>query len=169
MAATTAKKTTETVKEEKRVFKNEDMIPCRSIVAGGLLIEGPKSGTLYQWSDYGDVEDVEYRDISQMAQRNDPWTFKPAFVVEDDDFIAKFPKLKKLYDNLYKQGDLAEILNLSVSQMKREIEKLPSGAKDSIKNIAAGMIANGTLDSVSKIKAIDEIFDTNYLYSLVEN
>ena len=44
--------------------------------------------------------------------------------------------------------------------MKATIMKLPEGAKNSIKHIASQLISDGTLDSVKKIKTLDEIFDT---------
>ncbi len=48
---------------EERKFNPEDTIPCRSIVSGGLYIEGSRSHILYSWADCGDVEDDEYRDL----------------------------------------------------------------------------------------------------------
>lgn len=44
--------------------------------------------------------------------------------------------------------------------MKATILSLPQGAQDSIKHIASKMVSDGTLDSVRKIKILDEIFDT---------
>ena len=52
--------------------------------------------------------------------------------------------------------------------MKTEISKLPVGAKESIKGIAATMIDSHVLDSVQRIKALDEIFGTNMLLTLVQ-
>ena len=40
---------------------------------------------------------------------------------------------------------------------------LPEGAKESIKHMASAMISNGSLDSVKKIKILDEIFDTKFM------
>lgn len=47
--------------------------------------------------------------------------------------------------------------------MKLTINSLPSGAKESIKNIVSSMIMNGQIDSVSKIKTLDEIYDTKFM------
>ena len=43
---------------------------------------------------------------------------------------------------------------------------LPEGAKDSIKTIATTMVDNGTLDSIRRVKILDEIFDTEMLARL---
>ena len=52
--------------------------------------------------------------------------------------------------------------------MKSAIEQLPSGAKEAIKGIASTMINSHILDSVQKIKVLDEIFGTNMLLTLVQ-
>ena len=43
-------------------YDKEDVIPCKSITNGKLLVDGEKSGILYRWADYGDVEEIEYWD-----------------------------------------------------------------------------------------------------------
>ena len=48
------------------------------------------------------------------------------------------------------------------------INALPMGCKNALKGITATMIDNGQLDSIQKIKALDEIFETNMLLTLVQ-
>ena len=69
---------------------------------------------------------------------------------------------------MYDTSDLNQILLLPVSQMKTEIAKLPAGAKEAIKGMASTMIDSHALDSVQRIKALDEIFGTNMLLTLVQ-
>ena len=160
-----ATETTKTVKE----FAPEDTIRCRSLVSGGLYIEGSRSHILYSWADCGDVADVEYRDLIYLVRtREDPNIYSPRIIIEDEDFIAQNKSVKDFYDSMYTTGDLNEILLLPVSQMKTEIGKLPKGANESIKGIASTLIDSHVLDSVQKIKALDEIFGTNMLLTLVQ-
>ena len=46
--------------------------------------------------------------------------------------------------------------------MRTEIEKLPIGAKDVLCQMVAGEIANGHLDSISKVRTLSEIFDSDF-------
>ena len=64
---------------------------------------------------------------------------------------------------MYSIKDLTDVLKLDAASMKKTINNLPAGAKESIKNIASTMIAKGQLDSVQKIKILDEIFDTKFM------
>ena len=156
-------------KPEKKKFDKEDTITCKSITDGLLLVTGDKSGILYRWPDYGATEEVEYQDLVYMVRAKNPAVFKPRFVIENEDFIAEYPELNKLYDTLYSIDDLKDVLKLPVSQMRKMItEQLPVGAVDAIKGLAASMIMNGSLDSTAKIKALDEIFGTHLLLTLAQ-
>lgn len=159
----------ETIKA-KRKFDPEDGILCRSVTVGGLCLTGIKSGMFYRWTEYGDETEVEYRDLAGMVRTKSPYIYNPQFVIDDEDFIAEFPQLQKFYEDSYTITDLESILSLPVQDMIANIEQLPGGAKETIKNIASSQIADGRLDSVRKIKALDDIFGTelNLLASLFE-
>lgn len=148
-------------KEEKRVFSDSDGIVCRSIVQGGLFMEGAKTHMLYEWVDYGDKTQVEYADLAAAVRVKSSYVFSPLFIVEDEDFIEEFAQLKKFYTENYTVQDLEAILMYPVDKMISEISALPKSALDSIKVLAASSIDEGTLDSVKKIKALDELLGTN--------
>ena len=156
----------ETVKEtpiekSKKVFKQSEGILCRSVVNGKMFMEGIRSSMPYQWADYGDELEVEYRDLVAATREKNGYIMNPWIIIQDDDFIAEFPFLADIYAKQYSVNDLANILTLSIPQMTEEIEKLPTNVKNTLKGIAATWVNNGRLDSVKKIKALDEIFDTN--------
>lgn len=159
----------ETTKAKKK-FDPEDGILCRSVTVGGLCLTGIKSGMFYRWTEYGDETEVEYRDLAGMVRTKSPYIYNPQFVIDDEDFITEFPQLQKFYEDSYTITDLESILSLPVQDMIANIEQLPGGAKETIKNIASSQIADGRLDSVRKIKALDDIFGTelNLLASLFE-
>lgn len=147
-------------KVEKRVFKESEGIPCRSITQGGLYMEGAKTKMRYEWSDYGDITYVEYADLASATRVRSSYVFGPLFMIDDDDFIEEFPQLKKFYTENYSISDLEVILSYPVDRMVKEIQALPKSAIESIKVLAASSINDGSLDSVSKIKALDELFGT---------
>lgn len=153
------------VKEEKKVTKTygpNDGIPCKSITQGGLYMPGLKSNILYTWVDSGDVVEVEYQDLMAAIRSNNGYVMRPLFVIEDSGVIEHYPQIKKLYDSLYSVGELEDvILDLDPASMKATILSLPEGAQTSISHLASKMVSDGRLDSVKKIKILDEIFDTD--------
>ena len=154
---------------KKKEFGQEDLILCRSMVSGQLFVDGVRSGLLYTFADYNDTCEIEYRDLIYLVRSyKDKTIYEPRIVIEDEDFIAENPKLAELYESLYTKGDLTKIINLPLSQMVDTINALPMGCRNALKGIAATMIDNGQLDSIQKIKALDEIFETNMLLTLVQ-
>lgn len=158
-----------TVTENK--FDKEDLVTCKSITDGELFMVGAKSRILYKWADYGDVQDVEYQDLvyDVHLSGNSSYSKYPSFIILNDDFIAQNKAIKEVYDKMYSVGDLRDILNLSVDEMANAISHLPDGAKDAILGVAGRMINDRTLDSVAKIRALDEIFGTDMLHMLTDN
>ncbi len=165
-----AESVSEGTKKAKRKLQQTDLIQCKSVTNGGLFLEGSKTKQLYQWNDYGDETEVEYRDLVAEVRLRTNFVFAPWFIVEDQDFIEEFPQLKTFYSQYLSVKDLRDILNLPVNQMAKKISELPKGAQDSIKTIAASMVKSGAIDSVAKIKKLDEIFETDmeFLSSLLQ-
>lgn len=156
---------TETVEvKTPKKFEPMDGILCRSLVEGVLVMSGIKSKNFYKWSNMGDVEEVEYQDlVSAVRSSNNSYINAPRFIIEDEDFLEQFPQVQKTYDSMYTTSDLREILNLPANDMIATIKTLPKGSQDNIRDIAGKMILSGQLDSVKKIKALDEFYNTNFL------
>ena len=145
----------------KKVFDQSEGVLCRSVVEGSLYMQGAKTQMLYSWTEYGDVSEVEYRDLAAAVRSKSKFVYNPWFIVDDEDFLAEFPQLKKFYDESHTVRDLKRILSLPVNDMITEIKKLPAGAFESLKSIAAKQVSDGVIDSVSKIRALDNLFGTD--------
>ena len=154
----------ESIKEEKpkkKVFEQSDGIMCRSVVSGSLYFEGAKTGMLYSFTDYGDETEIEYRDLAAAVRSKDKAVYTPRFIVVDEDFIDEFSALRKFYDDQYTIKDLKSILKMPDGDMVNAINCLPKGALENLKTLAVKQISSGEIDSVRKIKALDEAFGTN--------
>lgn len=147
--------------KEKKTFTDSDYILCRSVWSGGLNVTS-QSGNLYRFNDYGSECEINYRDLVTMIRRGSEHVLLPRFVILDEDFLEDFPTVKRVYGTMYTKDDLMEILELPLTHMKREIEKLPKTTKDNMRNLAATQIANGKLDSISKVRALTEIFNSDF-------
>lgn len=149
------------VENTKRVFKADDGILCRSVTQGKLFVNGIKTGMKYMFYDYDGEAEIEYRDLVALIRARDKSVFNPRFIILDEDFIEEFPTIKKFYDDHFSTTNIAEILDMPEYQMVQEINKLPKSAVDSLKFIAANKVSTGEIDSLRKIKALDEVFGTD--------
>ena len=146
---------------EKKKFSPTDGILCRAILSGKTYIKGKRTGTIYGFLGAGDEIEIEYQDLVAEVREGSGIIFHPMIVVEDEDFIKEFPKLEKYYKNMYTQSELMGFLKKPANQVKGILPTLPAGVQDSLKSIAAEMIRSKQLDSLSTIKALDEVWGTN--------
>ena len=156
----------EEVKVEKPIVKEvkkyapTDMIPCRSITFGELLLTGAKTKWLYRWANYGDVTEMEYQDLQALRSTRSSYLFKPRFIIEDESLVEQWKSdFGSMYDDII-ATDVEAMFNLSPTQLKSKLKKAPAGIQQAVKNLAGEKIMNGSLDSLAKIKAIDEVLGT---------
>lgn len=152
---------TEVVKSVPKKYALDDLIPCRSITYGELLLTAPKSKLLYSWSNYGDITEIEFQDLQALKSMRSSYIFKPRFIIEDLELVEQWNKdLGKIYSDII-EVDVEDLFNLPLNQFKAKLKKAPSGIQQAVKNVAGEKILNGSLDSLAKIRAIDEILGTD--------
>lgn len=153
-------KTKKTTRKEVRKYAPDDMIVCRSITFGELFLTGAKTKFLYSWANYGDTTEVYYQDLQALKSTRSSYLLKPRFIIEDEDLVEQWKSdLGKIYSDIIAM-DVEEIFTLPTNQFKAKLKNAPVGVQQAIKNIAGEKIMNGSLDSLSKIKAIDDILGT---------
>ena len=154
----------EEVKTVKKVNKPKhepsELVMCRSVVFGELILIGPKTNMRYSWANEGDVREVEYQDLVSWRALHSKYLFAPLIIIEDEDICEEWKAdLGKLYNEI-QSVDLKELFNLPIRQFTAQLKKLPTTMKSSVQNMAYAMIQDRTLYDLRKIEAIDEILNT---------
>lgn len=171
MKKTTTATTKKVVDETKRVFEPTDLIPCRSVTFGELLMASPvpsRKNVVYSWANYDDIQEVEYQDlVYDLRMQGRSFVKYPRFIIMDDDFIEQNPSLNDIYNSLYTNEELLDILQRSPEEIKKIVSNLPVGVKKSVKSLVSTLIQSGSFDSVNKIKALDEVLDTQMFQTLL--
>lgn len=147
--------------KEKRAFTDSDYILCRSVTYGALYVGG-QSGNSYEFSDYGSECEINYRDLVSLIRKGSDHVFLPRFIILNDDLLEDFPTVKNVYEKMYTKNDLLEILDLPISKMKAAITELPEATQDVLEKMIGAEIANGHLDSISKVRALSNLFDSDF-------
>ena len=142
-------------------YAPDDLIPCRSVTYGELLLSAPKSKLMYVWANYNDVTEVEFQDLQALKSTRSNYLFRPRIVIEDEELVEQWSKdFKDMYSKIT-HVDVEEIFDLPLGKFKTALKNAPKGVQQAVKNIAGEKIMNGSLDSLAKIKAIDEILNTD--------
>lgn len=154
-------------KKEVKTFKEDEGILCRSITRGELIYIGKKSNTKYIFSNHDDTCEIEVRDLNSLKASKSAYLYNPLFVIEDEEFLSqpKWKDIKEMYDRTV-ANDINEIIDKPIGQFKQIVSRLNKGYKDALASEVATRIHENNFDSLSKIKAIDEICGTD-LYCLI--
>ncbi len=154
-------KTEKKVVAEKKKFVSDDRIPCKSVLSGKTHLLGKRTNMIYTFLGRNDTIGIEYQDLVAEVRAGTSLLFYPMIVVEDQDFINEFPKLKEFYEKLYPVSDLKVLLKRPVREIQTVLPNLPAGVIDSMKSVAADMVRTGELDSISTIRALDGAWGTD--------
>jgi len=154
---------------EPRQFNQNDLILCRSVTAGWLGVSG-KSGQYYVFENFGDECEIEYQDLFALKSRRSNYIYAPLFVIEDEELLEnpRWKDVAQFYDEKVFREDIDEVLNLPVSSFKKALEALPKGLAKALQVKVAEKIEDGSFDSLSKIKIIDEVYGTDFRSILAE-
>lgn len=150
------------IKREKKSFDQEDGILCRSITEGLLIVEGPKTSAPYRFVEYGSELEIEYRDLVAIVRQKYDYIKHPYFVILDEDFVNEFPQIRNLYATNYPLDDIRSILSKPTEEMVEIIKTLPSGAKESLKNMVATDVSLGRINEIDKLKALNSIYNIDF-------
>lgn len=140
-----------------------ELILCRSVRFGELILIGPKTRMPYSWANEGDVREVEYQDLMSWRALRSRYLFDPMIIIEDEDLVEEWKAdLGKIYEDV-QAVDLKEMFKLPHRQFVAQLKKLPASMKSTVQNMAYAMIQDGTLYDLRTIKAIDEILGTELI------
>lgn len=155
-------------KVEPRKFAQTDPILCRSVTPGGLIVNG-RSGQKYVFSNAGDECEIEFQDLNSLKNSHSNFLYKPLLIIEDEELLEnpRWVDLAQFYEEkVYGMDDVEEVLNMSISQFKSALEKLPKGLLKQLQLVMSQRMEEGTFDSLNKIKAMDEICGTDFVKML---
>lgn len=137
-----------------------ELILCRSVRFGELILIGPKTKMRYSWSNEGDLREVEYQDLVSWRALHSRYLFDPMIIIEDEEICEEWKAdLGALY-NKVQEIDLKEMFKLPYRQFMAQLKKLPESMKSSVQNMAYAMVQDGTLYDLRIIKGIDEALGT---------
>ena len=151
-----------TVKKPKK-YAPTDVIECRSVTGGELILVGDKTKLHYNWADFGDTAYVEYQDLQALQSRRSAFLTKPRFIIEDENLVEQWGSmLKPIYDKINTKN-IDDLFNLPADQFEAQLKVVPAGLKDAIKTRAVQMIQRDELYDIRKVRAIDTAWGTDFV------
>jgi len=166
-------KTDETVKtsKKKKLTLNDSVsITVSNNLPNSLIYINHKTGDLYTW-EVGDTQDLYVSDIRAMKSNQrkfleDNWISIEGIADKNEDYegvevdeILDALQISQYYKNKLYPKNLNEIFNWKNDEIKLKVPKMPKSIKQSIVIKANDLIKSGIIDSISKVKALEEALD----------
>lgn len=155
VSATKAK--TVAAKRAKPQFELTDSVLIRNGFHGPLIIELPKSGYTIKLQEFGDEDYVEIADLRTLRNSH-PKFFKKNWILFDDPDVIDYLHVNEYYKNVLTNEEIEELFDLPEEVMTKELRKLSDGQRSTAMYAAMEKIGDGALDSIGKIKALEDIF-----------
>lgn len=151
------------VKKAPKKYAPTDVIECRSVTGGALILIGPKSHLQYTWEDYGDTAWVEYQDLQALQSRKSNFLIKPRFIIEDNDLVEQWGTMLNPIYNKVTDQTIEDLFELPLTKFKAQLNIVPDGLKDAIKTKAVQMIESEELYDIRKVREIDAAWGTDFV------
>lgn len=162
--------TTETPKKTRRTRKStatkkalipkdiddSQYVPVRNGFQGKLIYRSKRTGELFVWSEFGDEQEMELRELRNAKNSYKSFFINNWFMFDDDyKWVIDYLGLKQFYQYALDVEGFDEIFSQSPAELKKTISKLSEGQKKSVTYRAKELIAEGKIDSLSVISALE--------------
>lgn len=139
----------------KRELRPDDYVTVKNGYDGRLIYKSSKTGEKFEFERFGDEHDMELQELKKA--KNDAKAFfrNNWFLIEDPDVI-EYLGIGEYYKNALKYDEFSELANMTADEISERMKKVSEGQKVTIAHHARRMIANGEIDSLKAISALEE-------------
>ena len=142
-------------KIKKITIPDDASIPVTSLWCGKLTYISKKDGSTYEWNEFGEVVDIEFRELKTMLS-NQKRFFIDNWITMDKEVIEAL-KIERYYPKHIEFDDLNNIAEKS----EKEIEEILTGISNAMKYVIGCMVVQkvktGEIDSRKKIVLLEKI------------
>lgn len=150
----------QTAKEEtpkKPVAKEIDqtqLVSVRNGFRGKLVYISTRTGEKFEWSEYGDEQEMELRELKSVKASAKKFFEENWFLL--DEWVIRYLGVDSYYKHALSPDTFDEIFTKSPEEIKADVAEMSSGQRDSIAYRAKELIADGSMDSLKVIAALEE-------------
>lgn len=154
-------------KKEKLVLSDSDELLVKSNVFGELIYINHKTGDETTWENQGEIQPMTVKDLKDMKAKQLMFFKENWISVIGSDYvdmetysifdIYESLQVAKYYKDSVMPTDIEDVFSWDIEKMKKYIKLMPATIRETIAVRANDKIKNGSLDSISKVKALEEI------------
>lgn len=140
---------------KKRTFRPDEYVTVRNGFDGKLVYKSSKTGEKYVFDRFGDEHDMEIQELKKARNDSKKFFENNWFLLEDPDVI-EYLGVGEYYKNAFSYDDFDKLTKMTAEEIAERMEKVSEGQKISIAHHARKMIAEGKIDSMKAITALEK-------------
>lgn len=160
---------TKNITKKRLKLDDEVLISVKSNVFGGLTYINHKSGDETKWENFGETQPLSVGDLRAMKAKQlsffkENWITIDGIEEADDEFddiedseIYEALQVSQYYSEYLCPKNINHIFNWTTEDMRNKIPRMTKSVKESVLIRANELIKEGILDSISKVKALEEV------------
>lgn len=157
--ATTVEKVVSEEPVKKTIVPKEvdlgQYITVRNGFHGKLVYKSSRTGEKFVWDSFGAEQEMELREL-RNAKNSVKGYFKNNWFIFDEPWVVEYLGLKNFYKNSLGIESFDEIFKKDSDEIKQILTEMSDGQKKSVAYRASELIANGEIDSLKTITALEE-------------
>lgn len=157
--------------KKKIKFSDDTLISVKSNVFGTLIYINHKTGDEVRWDNFGETQTLSVGDLramkaKQLAFYKENWIVFEGIEDSSEEYedidvqdIYDVLQVSQYYKNYLCPNDLNEVFNWTTTEMRNKIPRMTKSVREAIAIRANELITEGILDSMSKVKTLEEILN----------
>lgn len=124
---------------------------------GGLVFINPKTKETFRWSEFGDEQEIELRELKGMKSYAKKFFVNNWFMFgKEDQWVIDYLGLKQYYKSAINMEEFDSLFEKPADEIKRVISCLSDGQKKSVAYRARQLVIEEKIDSISAIKMLEK-------------
>lgn len=147
-----------TSKHERIVAKEIDIhqyITVRNGFQGKLVYKSSKTGETYIWDEFGGEQEIELVEL-KGAKNSAKKFFENNWFMFDDEWVIDYLGVRQYYKHAINIEDFDKIFSMRPEDIKKVLNDMSKGQRESVAYRAKVLIAEGEIDSNKAIAALEE-------------
>ena len=141
-------------------FKDDDMILVMNGFGGALTHRSLSTSRVWEFLEFGQTQKMPYAELLAIRNTN-PKVYNRGWLVVLNQQIQEDFGLTEMYKNILTPETIETVFDKSVEELKVVIDNLPEGMQIALMDKAREFYRTGKIDSISKVKLIEEKFNVS--------
>lgn len=140
----------------------EQYVTVRNGFQGRLIYKSPKTGERYVWSEFGDGQEMQLRELRQ-AKSSAKKFFENNWFMFDDEWIPEYLGVQRFYKNAVSIDRFDDLFGKPADEVEKIVSAMSGGQKRSVAYRARTLINEGAIDSRKVIATLEKSLGTKLI------